>query len=152
MERLPPAKERGDRRDAGDPRRDTLVCARLRGRTGQETQETGDFEVLEARSPYVVTFEPSFNFKNQARIHPQRFPADIAYAAEDSHDDVFRTAGADLVDITMAGGCGLAVALGQTGSGKTETYQQFLTRATSTVLERCKSSRKDCFVSFMEVR
>ena len=151
VERLPAAKRREERRDPRDPRTDALVCVSLR-QMEQEEQQDGNFTVVAARSPYVVTFEPSFNFKNQARIHPQRFPADIVYGPEEEAGQMFPTCGGPLVDIAMAGGTltaryvlnhsvptvspflghllhwlllgvGLLVSIGQTGCGKTALYQ-----------------------------
>ena len=136
VERLPNAKPIGERRGRGDPRGDILVCAAIRQQSPEEEAE-GNFPVVTARNPFVVTFEPSFNFKNQPRVHPQRFPADIVFEHENS-DVIFETSGGPLVDIAVTGGVGLFLSLGDTGSGKSQKYKDFLTKAVSAVLEQCR--------------
>jgi len=136
VERLPNAKPMSERRERGNPRGDTLVCAAIRKQSSEEEAE-GNFSVVTARNPFVVTFEPSFNFKNQPRVHPQRFPADIVFD-NGSSDAVFQTSGGALVDIAMAGGVGLFLSLGDTASGKSQKYQDFLSKTVNAVLEKCR--------------
>ena len=111
--------------------------------------------MVAARNPFVVTFEPSFSFKGQARVHPLRFPADMVFEEEEdgrSVVEIHRKCSQSLTDLTMSGGVGLFVAVGTTSSGKADTYKGFLLRTVEAVVAKCSAKRKSCFVSFVEVR
>ena len=111
--------------------------------------------MVAARNPFVVTFEPSFSFKGQARVHPLRFPADMVFEEEEdgrSVVEIHRKCSQSLTDMTMSGGVGLFVAVGTTSSGKSDTYKGFLLRTVEAVVAKCSAKRKSCFVSFVEVR
>jgi len=155
--RLPAAKGLAERRrEREDPRTDTVVCARVRARDKEEMEE-GNFSVMAGRNPFVVTFEPSFSFKGHARVHPLRFPADMVF--EEKYEEEDRSAtelqqrcGGNLTEMTMSGGTGLFVAVGETNSGKAVTYKSFLLKTVEAMLVKCRNKRKNCFVSFVEIR
>ena len=69
-----------------------------------------------------------------------------------SATEIHQKCGNSLTEMTMAGGTGLFVAVGETNSGKTATYRGFLLRTVESMLVKCRTKRKSCFVSFVEIR
>ena len=86
-----------------------------------------------------------------------RFPADMVF--EEKYEEEDRSAtelqqrcGGNLTEMTMSGGTGLFVAVGETNSGKAVTYKSFLLKMVEAMLVKCRNKRKNCFVSFVEIR
>ena len=69
-----------------------------------------------------------------------------------SATEIQQRCGSSLTEMTMSGGTGLFVAVGETNSGKTSTYRGFLMRTVEAMLVKCRAKRKNCFVSFVEIR
>ena len=86
-----------------------------------------------------------------------RFPADMVFEEKDEKEpgsitELHQMCGHNLTEMSMSGGTGLFVAVGETNSGKTATYRGFLLRTVEAMLVKCRTKRKNCFVSFLEIR